>query len=89
MGRLATISLFSGCGGSDLGAKRAGADIILANDISRNAMATYRKYQHLLTASGGQIIEGDVANIQAFPECDLLIGCYPCQSFTMGGRRDP
>ena len=89
MGRLTTISLFSGCGGSDLGAKRAGADIILANDISRNAVATYRKYQHILTVPGGEVIEGDVSSIKAFPECDLLIGCYPCQSFTMGGRRDP
>ena len=89
MDRLTTISLFSGCGGSDLGAKRAGADIILANDISRNAIATYRKYQHVLTIPGGQVIEGDVASIKAFPECDLLIGCYPCQSFTMGGHREP
>ena len=72
-----------------MGAKRAGAEIIFANDISRNSIATYRKYDHLLTASGGEIVEGDVAKIKAFPECDLLIGCYPCQSFTMGGRRDP
>ena len=86
---LTAISLFSGCGGSDLGAKEAGANIILANDISRNAIATYRKYQHLLTTSGAQVIEGDVAHIKSFPKCDLLIGCYPCQSFTMGGRRDP
>ena len=89
MHRLITISLFSGCGGSDLGAKRAGTDIIFANDISRNSIATYRKYQHLLTVPGGQVIEGDVAHIKTFPECDMLIGCYPCQSFTMGGRRDP
>ena len=89
MDKLTTISLFSGCGGSDLGAKRVGADIILANDISRNAVATYRNYQHLLTAPGAQIIEGDVAHIKHFPQCDLVIGCYPCQSFTMGGRRNP
>ena len=87
--RLTTISLFSGCGGSDLGAKRAGADIIFANDISRNSIATYRQYERLLTAPGAHIIEGDVAKVKAFPECDLLMGCYPCQSFTMGGRRDP
>ena len=89
MDRLTTVSLFSGCGGSDLGAKRAGAEIIFANDNSRNSVATYKKYQHILTVPGGHVIDGDVANIKAFPECDLLIGCYPCQSFTMGGRRDP
>ena len=89
MDRLTTISLFSGCGGSDFGAKRAGAEIMFANDNGRNAIATYRKYQHLLTVPGGQIIEGDVARIKTFPECELLIGCYPCQSFSMGGRRNP
>lgn len=89
MDRLKTISLFSGCGGSDLGAKRAGAEIFFANDVSRNSVATYRKYQNWLTVSGAKIIEGDVARIKSFPDCDLVIGCYPCQSFTMGGRRDP
>ena len=89
MPSLTTVSLFSGCGGSDLGAKRAGARIILANDISRNAVATYRDYQNLLTIPGAPVIEGDVSRIKSFPQCDLLIGCYPCQSFTMGGRRNP
>ena len=72
-----------------MGAKRAGADIILANDISRNAIATYRNYRHCLTVPGAKIIGGDVAKITNFPPSDLLIGSYPCQSFTMGGRRNP
>ncbi len=42
-----------------------------------------------MTVDGAPIIEGDVSRIKTFPECDLLIGCYPCQSFTMGGRRNP
>ena len=89
MDKLTTISLFSGCGGSDLGAKWAGANIIFANDISRNAVATYRKYQSLLTVPGVDVTQGDVAKVRFFPNCDLLMGCYPCQSFTMGGRRNP
>lgn len=89
MGRLTTVSLFSGCGGSDLGAKRAGAEIIFANDISKNSIATYLKYQHLLTVPGAEVVGGDITRVKSFPECDLVIGCYPCQSFTMGGRRNP
>ena len=89
MDKLTTISLFSGCGGSDLGARRAGADIIFANDISKNSVATYLKYQHILTVPGAEVVAKDIARIKSFPGCDLLIGCYPCQSFTMGGRRDP
>ena len=89
MDRLTTVSLFSGCGGSDLGAKRAGADIVFANDISKNSVATYLKYQHLLTVPGAEVVSGDIARVKSVPECDLMIGCYPCQSFTMGGRRNP
>lgn len=72
-----------------MGAKTAGADVIFANDISPNAVATYRRYQHLLALPGAEVKRGDIASIRAFPDCELLIGCYPCQSFSMGGRRDP
>ena len=32
---------------------------------------------------------GDVAKIDAFPQAELLVGCYPCQGFSQGGLRDP
>ena len=37
------VSLFSGAGGLDLGFKKAGHTIIWANDIDKDACATYRK----------------------------------------------
>ncbi len=89
MNTLKTISLFSGCGGSDLGATRAGAEIIFVNDFSKNAIETYLKYRHLLVASDALITRCDISEIDDFPQCDLLLGCYPCQSFTMGGNRTP
>jgi len=89
MGRLVTVSLFSGCGGADLGAKRAGADIIFANDHCADALATYRKYKDLLAVPDADIRGGDVTEIKKFPPCELLLGCYPCQTFTMGGPRSP
>lgn len=89
MDRLTTISLFSGCGGADLGAKRAGADIIFANDNNVDAITTYRKYKNLLTFGDVKIYDCDVSGINSFPSCELLLGCYPCQSFTMGGPRSP
>ena len=45
-----TVSLFSGCGGSDLGAKEAGADVIFAMDISPNAVKTYENHRDLLAS---------------------------------------
>ncbi len=89
MGKLVAVSLFSSCGGGDLGAKQAGVDIVFANDIDGDSIKTYRKYQHLFADGQIDIRHADISNIKAFPTCDLVIGCYPCQSFTMGGTRSP
>jgi len=89
MGKLKAISLFSGCGGSDLGAKLAGVDVVFVNDSNADAIATYKKYQKLLTSTGAEVRCCNVTSIKSFSSCDLLIGCYPCQSFTMGGHRSP
>ncbi|MEC3881625.1 DNA cytosine methyltransferase [Parapedobacter sp. 10938] len=37
------VSLFSGCGGFDLGFRQAGFRTIFANDIDQDACATYRR----------------------------------------------
>lgn len=87
--RLRIVSLFSGCGGSDLGARRAGADIIFANDNYKPAVDTYRRHTNLIAGHEIDLRECDVRDIRKFPKSDLLLGCYPCQSFTMGGPRDP
>ena len=84
-----TVSLFSGCGGSDLGAKQAGADLLFAMDISKNAVSTYSKHRGLLAFPDTDVKHGDVRKLTTLPGCDLLLGCYPCQSFSMGGRRAP
>ena len=78
-----TISLFSGCGGMDLGAERAGAKIVLANDSMKAAAETHAKNFK------ARFIHGPVEQIERFPRADLVIGGYPCQSFSMGGVRDP
>ena len=79
-----TISLFSGCGGMDLGAEEAGAEIIFSNDIDNDACETLQKY-----FPNARVHNGDIADIKDFPKAELLIGGYPCQSFSMGGNRDP
>ncbi|MEQ9426327.1 MAG: DNA cytosine methyltransferase [Cyclobacteriaceae bacterium] len=79
-----TISLFSGCGGMDFGAEQAGAEIVFANDINHDACETLRKY-----LPEAEIFEGDIADITSFPNADLVIGGYPCQSFSLGGKRNP
>jgi DNA (cytosine-5)-methyltransferase 1 len=80
--RVRTISLFSGCGGSDLALKRLGYDVVWANDIVQVACDTY-------SDNLGPVIKcGDIAEYSQFPRADFLVGCYPCQGFTQGGRRE-
>lgn len=77
-----TISLFSGCGGSDLALQRLGYDVVWANDISESACKTYSDNV------GDAIHCGDIADFERFPTAEFLVGCYPCQGFTQGGRRN-
>lgn len=34
------------------------------------------------------IKRGDISNITAFSSAELLVGCYPCQGYSQGGRRN-
>ena len=83
MAGIKTISLFSGCGGSDVALTELGFDIAFANDIWELACLTYHD-----NIPNAKITCGDIADFVTFPHADLLVGCYPCQGFTQGGRRD-
>lgn len=77
------ISLFSGCGGLDLGFEKAGFDIPVANEYDKTIWATF-KANHPNT----KLIEGDIRNIKEsdFPdEVDGIIGGPPCQSWSEAG----
>lgn len=88
------VSLFSGCGGMDLGFsggfRFAGHcyeelpfDVVWANDISEAACRTYRlNLDH-------PIHEGDIASlISTMPDsADAVIGGFPCQDVSINGSR--
>lgn len=76
------VSLFSGCGGSDLGLRAAGIETIWANDVSESACELYE----VVTAKG-VMNPGSVEGIKKFPKADILAGCYPCQGYSQAGRR--
>jgi len=78
------ISLFAGCGGSDLALHKRGFNIIWANDIWGLACEIYR-----VNIPNARIVEGDIRTFKDFPKADLLAGCYPCQGYSQGGRRVP
>jgi DNA (cytosine-5)-methyltransferase 1 len=81
--RVKAISLFSGCGGTDWALSELKYDIVFANDICKEAADTYNA-----NIPGADLRCGDISEIDKFPAADLLVGCYPCQGFTQGGRRD-
>ena len=83
------LSLFSGCGGLDLGFEKAGFKIPVANEFDPTIFETY-KYNHPST----HLIEGDIRQISKddiMPftegEIDGIIGGPPCQSWSEAGAR--
>ena len=85
-----TVSLFSGCGGLDLGLIHAGFEIIVANDKMPEAVKTYQKN------IGKNIILGDlreketrkkILNFVKPGNVDLVVGGPPCQGFSTLGDK--
>jgi DNA (cytosine-5)-methyltransferase 1 len=90
---ITVVSLFSGCGGMDLGFlggfdflgklyDKTRFDIVWANEISPAACATYKMN------IGNNIIEGDINNvIDSLPKyADVVIGGFPCQDISINGK---
>lgn len=87
------VSLFSGCGGMDLGFiggfdflgnhyPSTGFDIIWANEINHAACKTYQyNFKH-------PIHEGDIKNVIDYipQKADVVIGGFPCQDISINGK---
>ena len=93
---LKVISLFSGCGGADLGLlggfkfinknyKKLPFEIVHASDIDAKAVNTYNlNFKH-------KALHADVCNLSFEKNyADVVIGGFPCQSFsTVNPNKDP
>lgn len=85
-------SLFAGCGGSSLGYKLAGCEVLAAVEYDKNAAAVYREnfegtllYEADITLLDPQSILTDLGLKPG--ELDILDGSPPCQGFSMAGKR--
>lgn len=81
-------SLFSGCGGLDLGFIQAGYKCIAAYDFDKDAAAAYR------INIGNHIHELDISNFVErisieIAGVDVLVAGPPCQGFSTAGKNDP
>jgi DNA (cytosine-5)-methyltransferase 1 len=113
------VSLFSGCGGMDLGfsaefnflgkfysknhavSSNKTFKVLFANDILPEACAQYNSYFVDKLGEKTYLHQGDIAEfldhiqlippkerINIFPEtCDVVIGGFPCQDFSVAGKR--
>lgn len=82
--KLKVVSLFSGCGGLDLGFEKAGYKIIWANEYDKDIWATYRFNHPKTILDTRSVTEIDESQI---PDCDVIIGGPPCQSWSEGGAK--
>ena len=90
--KVSLVSLFSGCGGMDMGFRggfdflgkhygKNNIDIVWANEINHDACITYRK-------NLGDIVEGDINEVMGqLPKyADIVIGGFPCQDISINGK---
>ena len=82
MKNLDIVTLFSGCGGLDLGFVKAGFKVVWANEFDKDIWDTYEKNHH-----DTFLDKRDIRKISSIeiPDCIGIIGGPPCQSWSEAG----
>lgn len=96
MARLKIVSLFCGCGGMDLGAlggfiflgkeyTRHNAEVVYAADFDEYCTQIYNEnFEHKCVVKDVRDIK-----VEEIPDCDILLGGFPCQSFSISAQNPP
>ncbi|WP_342218490.1 DNA cytosine methyltransferase [Spiroplasma endosymbiont of Amphimallon solstitiale] len=82
MSKLKFIDLFAGIGGLSLPFRELGMECVFSSEIDKFAVQTYIE-------NFNEIPFGDIREIseESIPNHDLLLGGFPCQAFSIAGKR--
>lgn len=72
--------LFAGIGGFRLAAESLGGTCVATVEWDRAACETYSKNHEPVEPT-------DISEVERLPECDLICGGFPCQTFSKAGTR--
>ncbi len=76
------IDLFAGIGGMRIAFQNLGGKCVFSSEIDAKARQTY-------ALNFGEIPDGDITKINEneIPDHDILVGGFPCQAFSIAGKR--
>lgn len=76
------IDLFAGIGGMRIAFQNLGGKCVFGSEIDEKAQKTY-------ALNFGEVPEGDITKINEneIPDHDILAGGFPCQAFSIAGKR--
>ena len=76
--QIRVASLFAGCGGLDYGfLQNPRYEHVFVNDFDKDACNSYERNFKIKPMCG------DIKQIETIPDCDIIIGGFPCQGFSM------
>lgn len=85
---LTGVSLFTGAGGMDVGFERAGIQVIFANELMKEAAATYNE-NHSQDVMVNDDINNVIDTLNQYHGADFVFGGPPCQGFSVAGKMNP
>lgn len=76
------IDLFAGIGGMRIAFQNIGGKCVFSSEIDEQARKTY-------AINFGEVPDGDITKINEneIPDHDILVGGFPCQAFSIAGKR--